>query len=201
MPTNYRQLFAVQAKNKNRLLNVNPHLNNDPGIYFFTRRDENGFRFAYIGQATHILDRLISHLSGYSQWIDLSIRKHGLFHAASNPYGWHVNFLNYPSKDLDKQERYWIKQYADEGYQLRNVSTGGQGEGKGVLDSNKPQSGYRQGVVAGYTKASKEISHLFDLHLDAKTKSDKPNKAQEKAMQKFIDFLNFHRRGDKNEEN
>ena len=196
MPVNYRQIFTMQAKNKKRLLEVNPQLNNDPGIYFFTRRDENGFKFAYIGQALHILDRLISHLSGYSQWIDLSIRKHNLFDAEKNPYGWHVNFLNYPKESLDEQERYWIKKYADEGYQLRNVSTGGQGEGKGVIGGNKPQKGYRQGVDAGYRKASKEVSHLFDLHLDVKTKSDKPNKNQEKALQKFNDFLEYHKGGE-----
>lgn len=193
MPTNWKQLYAVKAKNKKRLLDVNPHLTEEPGIYFLTRRDENEFKFAYIGQAVNVLDRLCSHLSGYQQWIDLSIRKHGLFDAEKNPYGWHVNALYYPKKDLDEKERLWIKRYADEGYQLRNVSTGGQGEGKGVLDSNKPQKGYRQGIDAGYRKASKEVSHLFDLHLDYKAKSDKPNKNQEKAAEKFQDFLDYHK--------
>lgn len=37
------------------------------------RTDENGFRYAYIGQAVHILTRLAQHLVGY-QHIDLSLK-------------------------------------------------------------------------------------------------------------------------------
>lgn len=201
MPTNYRQLFTMQAKNKKRLLEVNPNLNDDPGIYFLTRSDENGFKYAYIGQAKNLISRLLGHMSGYSQHIDLSLRKHSLYDSEKNPYGWKIGFINCPESKLDELEQYWIKRYADGGYQLRNKTSGSQGEGKAQIDEYKPVKGYRQGIVAGYKKASKEVSHLFDLHLDYKTKSDKPNKVQEKAMQKFIDFLNFHKRGDHNEEN
>lgn len=192
MTTNYKQIFAIKAKNKKRLLEVNPRLNDGSGIYFLTRTDENGFRFGYIGQALHICDRLISHMSGYEQHIDLSLKKHGLYNVEKNPYGWKIGFLNCPESKLDELEQYWIKRYADEGYQLRNKTSGSQGEGKSALDY-KPIKGYRQGVDAGYKKASKEVSHLFDLHLDVKTKSDKPNKNQEKALQKFLNFLNYHK--------
>lgn len=191
MPTNWKQLYAVKAKNKKRLLEVNPQLNNDPGIYFLTRKDENGVRFGYVGQARCIIDRLCQHLVGYDQHIDLSLRKWGLY-SEDNPYGWKVNFLNFPVDALDEKERYFITEYAKAGYQMRNKDTGG-GSGKQELNERKPSKGYRQGIDAGYRKASKEVSHLFDLHLDYRPKSDKPNKNQEKAAEKFQNFLDYHK--------
>ena len=190
MPTNWKQLYAVKAKNKNRLLAVNPQLNNQPGIYFLTRTDENGISHAYVGLAHHVLDRLCQHLSTY-QYIDNSIRRHG-FYSDDNPYGYKVNFINCDEKDLEEKERYYITLYARQGYQMKNIDTGG-GAGKQELGERKPTKGYRQGIDAGYRKASKEVSHLFDLHLDYRTKSDKPNKNQEKAAEKFQNFLDYHK--------
>lgn len=197
MPTNYKQLFAVQAKNKNRLQKANPLLNNNPGIYFLTRMDENGFKYAYIGQAKHILDRLCQHLSGYNQHIDLSLRKHSLC-SESNPYGWKVGFINCPVAKLDELEQYWIKKYADSGYQLRNKTSGSQGEGKSKIDEYKPAKGYRDGIEAGYRKASREIAHLFNLHLVYKPAKDPPTQNQLKAAEKFKAFLEYHKDGGKN---
>lgn len=75
---NYRQIKAIESKNRDRLLCINPDLNDGSGIYFFLRQDEHGFRYAYIGQAKHILQRCCGHLTGYKQHIDLSIRKHNV---------------------------------------------------------------------------------------------------------------------------
>ena len=86
--------------------------------------------------------------------------------------------------------------YAQNGYQLRNKTSGSQGSGKRKIDEYRPQKGYRDGLNQGYKNASKEVSHLFDLHLDYKTKSDKPNKNQEKAIEKFKEFLKFYKAGD-----
>ncbi len=105
MAVNYRQVFAVKAKNKKRLLEVNPNLNENPGIYFLTRTDENGFKYAYVGQARHLCDRLCSHMSGYSQHIDLSLKKHGLYDPENNPYGWKIGFINYPENKLNELEQ------------------------------------------------------------------------------------------------
>lgn len=58
----FKKAKAIEKKNKERLLKVNPKLNEDSGIYFLTRIDENGFKYAYIGQAVHILTRLAQHL-------------------------------------------------------------------------------------------------------------------------------------------
>ena len=195
-----RQIKAIENQNKKRLLKVNPKLNDRSGIYFLLRENENGFRFGYIGQAKNITQRLCGHLAGYNQHIDRSLKAHGLY-SEDNPYGWRVEFLNFPESKLDEKEKYYIKLYADKGYQLRNVSVGGQGSERdsGTIGERKPPKGYRDGIKQGYKNASKEISHLFDLHLDYKTKSDNPNKNQEKALHKLEEFLNYHKGADGNE--
>ena len=83
-----------------------------------------------------------------------------------------------------------INKYANTGYQLRNKTAGGQDSGKFGIAENRPARGYWDGVAQGTENVRKEIKHLFDLHLVASIKSDKPNKTQEKALQKFHDFLN-----------
>ena len=90
-------------------------------------------------------------------------------------------------------EQHYIKQYASKGYQLRNKTAGGQGEGKAQIDDYKPAKGYRDGLQQGYKNASREIANLFEKHLNVSRKSEKPNKNQEKALAKFNDFLNFHK--------
>ena len=87
----------------------------------------------------------------------------------------------------------YIKQYALGGYQLRNKTSGSQGEGKKQIDDYKPAKTYTEGLKQGYKKASKEIAHLFDLHLVAKTKKEMPTVNQQKAMEKFNEFLNFYK--------
>ena len=67
-----RQIKAIEEQNKERLLKVNPKLNERSGIYFLLRTDENNFKYAYIGQARSVLQRLCSHMTGYKQHIDLS---------------------------------------------------------------------------------------------------------------------------------
>ena len=187
---NFAQVKAIETKNKKRFLDVNADLNDQSGIYFLTR-EENGFKYAYIGQAKHILSRLAQHLVGY-QHIDLSLKKHGLY-SEDNPTGWRVGAKNYPLSELDEMEQFFILKYAQYGYQLRNKTAGGQGEGKSQIDDYKPAKGYRDGIKQGYKNASKEVANLFDKHLDYKPKSDKPNKNQEKAIEKFEAFLNYHK--------
>ena len=191
---NIARAKAIESENRKRLLKLNPELNDHGGIYFLTR-EEDGFKYAYIGQSKEsagILTRLCQHLVGYSQWIDLSLKKHKLY-SEDNPTGWKVGCKNYPDSKLDEMEQYYIKLYAGKGYQLRNVSLGGQGEGRNMINDTKPARGYRDGLRQGYKKASKEISHLFELHLEFKTKSDKPNKNQEMAAEKFKSFLEFYK--------
>lgn len=184
-----RKAKAIEQKNKNKLLAAYPKLDDKSGIYFLIRTDENGIRYAYIGQAKHILTRLAQHLVGY-QHIDLSIKKHGLY-SDDNRNGWNIYFLNYPEDQLDEREQHFIQLYAQEGYQLRNKTAGGQGQGKTQIDEYRPAKGYRDGLAQGYKNASKDVANLFEKHLNYLKKSDKPNKNQEKALEKFERFLSL----------
>lgn len=185
---NPRQRYAIESKNRKRLLEVNPSLTDESGIYFLTRTDENGFRYAYIGQAVHILQRLAQHLVGY-QHIDLSLKKHGLY-ADDNPNGWKIGFLNFPISELDKQEQHYIKTYADYGYQLRNKTSGSQGEGKAKIDEYRPTKGYRDGIRQGKINLARELSSIAEKHLEIRLKPEKQgNKVSEKQYEKFMTLI------------
>lgn len=186
---NPRQRYAIESKNRKRLLEVNSNLTDESGIYFLTRTDENSFRYAYIGQAVHILQRLAQHLVGY-QHIDLSLKKHGLY-ADDNPYGWKIGFLNFPISELDKQEQHYIKAYADSGYQLRNKTSGSQGEGKAKIDEYRPTKGYRDGIRQGKINLARELSNIAEKHLRIELREDKQgNKVSERQLKKFYKLIN-----------
>lgn len=188
---NIARAKAIEQENKKRLLKLNPKLNDRSGIYFLLREDENGFKFAYIGQAKSVLQRLASHLVGYEQHIDLSLRKHKLY-SEDNPYGWRVEFLNFPESQLDEKEKYYIKLYADKGYQLRNVSLGGQGENRasGSIGERKAPKGYLQGVQQGKKVLARELSSIAEKHLKIELREDKANnKVSQKQYEKFMDLL------------
>ena len=191
---NYQNIVrakAIEQENKKRLLKLNPKLNDRSGIYFLLREDENGFKFAYVGQAKSVLQRLASHLVGYEQHIDLSLRKHKLY-SEDNPYGWRVEFLNFPESQLDEKEKYYIKLYADKGYQLRNVSIGGQGENRdsGSIGERKAPKGYLQGIQQGRKNLARELSNIAEKHLKIELREDKANnKVSQKQYEKFMDLL------------
>lgn len=184
----FRQAKAIEEKNKQKWLALNPDLDDKSGIYFLTRTDENGFRYAYIGQAVHILTRLAQHLVGY-QHIDLSLKKHGLY-SDDNSFGWKVGFLHFPASELDEQEQHYIKAYADYGYQLRNKTSGSQGEGKAKIDDYRPAKGYRDGLKQGRINLARELSHIADKHLEIRLKPEKANNSvSQKQYEKFMDLL------------
>jgi hypothetical protein len=186
----FKQAKAVEKKNKEKFLAVNPYLNEKSGIYILTREDENEFRYAYIGQAVHVLTRLAQHLVGF-QHIDLSLKKHGLY-SKENPYGWTVDSYSYSENDLDTQEQYWIKKYADMGFQLRNKTSGSQGEGKAQIADYRPHKGYRDGLEQGRKNLAKELSNIADKHLVISLKPEKSgNKVSERQLVKFMELLKF----------
>lgn len=198
MGYNLSQVKAIESKNKKKLLEVNPKLNDRSGIYFLTRTDEDGISYFYIGQAKHILTRLAQHMVGY-QHIDLSLKKRKLY-SSDNVYGWKVNAINYLPKELDEMERYWILEYTKKGYQRRyNKTAGGQDKGKEQVNEFRPTKGYRDGLAQGRKNASREIANLFDKHLNVSKKSDKPNKIQDRALEKFMEFLEFYKEGNNEE--
>ena len=191
--SNYQNIAkakAIEKQNRERLLKVNPKLDDESGIYFLTRTDEDNISYFYIGQAVHILTRLEQHLVGY-QHIDLSIKKRGLY-SADNPYGWKVNFMHYPKSELDKWEQYWILEYTKRGYQCRyNKTGGGQGEGKEKINEFRPAKGYRDGIKQGKINLARELSSIAEKHLKIEIREDKKNnKVSQKQFEKFKELMN-----------
>ena len=189
MAPNYRQIMAIRKANEDKIRKICPNVTDNPGIYWFWRIDSNGFHFCYVGQARTLCKRMAEHLSGY-QHIDLSIKKHKFYDKENNPWGYHAEVLEECAlEDLDEREQYWIKYYADQGYQLRNKTTGSQGEGKSALGEGKSNRGYREGLAQGRKNASKEVAKLFEKNLTYGINGT-PNKNKEKALAKFEEFLN-----------
>jgi len=185
---NFMRAKAIEANNKKRLLKINPKLDEQSGIYFLTRKDEDGVKYAYIGQAKHILTRLAQHLVGY-QHIDLSLKKHGLY-SDKNPYGWEIEFLHCPLSELDKKEQFYIKDAALNGYQRLNKTSGSQGIGKKKIDEYRPQKGYRDGLLQGKKTLARELSNIIDKHLSVNLKDTKKNnKVSIRAFEKFKDLI------------
>lgn len=178
------------------MLKVNPTLNDHSGIYVLVRQDENEIKYAYVGQAKHVLKRLVGHLSGY-QHIDLSLKKHGLYDAEKNPTGWNIQWVEYSEEELDEWEQHWIKRFAQMGFQLRNKTAGGQGSGKTQIDEYKPAKGYRDGLTQGRVNMARELKHIIDTHLIVSLKPEKENnKVSQKAFEKFNELLSEGSRED-----
>lgn len=186
MAKNMRQVYAINQQNRKTIIKHCPNINDDSGIYILTR-EEDGFKYAYIGQAVKLLSRLASHLNGYTQHIDLSIKKHK-FYNEENLTGWKIEFFNCPESKLNDFEQKYILKYANLGYQLRNKTYGSQSIGKKGLDNQKQPKTYTQGKVYGYEKAMKEIAIYFEKYLDFVPK--KQNKITEKKFNEFNSLIN-----------
>lgn len=196
MSKSFAQIKAIENSNKKRWLAVNNNLTEGCGIYLLTRTDEDGIKYAYIGQAKHVLTRLAQHLAGY-QYIDLSLKKHGLFDINRNPCGWKVSYIAYPEEDLDKQEQFWVRQFAQDGYQLRNKTGGGQGSGKRAIGEYKPSKGYREGKEQGKRELATELNRIATKYLIITARQ---GKLAEKQFDKFHDLLEQYCIKEKDEE-
>ena len=104
------------------------------------------------------------------------------------PNGWKIKTINLPIERLDMAEQNLIKEYANSGWQMRNKTAGGQGEGKFEISETRQKKGYRAGLEQGYKNAQREISNLFKKNLTCEI-NGKPNKNKEKAFQKFKEFI------------
>lgn len=178
---NYKQIFAKKARLKEQWLKLNPRLEDRSGIYILTR-EENGFKYGYVGQAVKVLSRLVSHSEGYNQHIDLSLKKHKLW-KRDNPTGWKVEVFYCPEKDLDKEEMNFTKELANQGFQLRNKTGGSQGVGKFGINDNKSPKGYRDGLLDGEKRLKKKLNELIAKYLVVTTKKD--GKLAQNALDKF----------------
>lgn len=185
--TNYKQIWARKKSAESQWVSHFGMIPNTSGIYILTREDENGIKFGYVGQAKHILERLGEHLLGY-QHIDLSLKKHKLYHITKNPTGYKLEYITCSIAELDAQERYYIKEYANLGYQLRNKTSGGQDSQKSGLDTGQSTKGYRDGLQQGYKNAINEIKVLFDKYLMATIK-EPLNKVKTRKLAEFEEML------------
>ena len=182
---NIARVKSIQRQNIQRLKKLNPDIDSKSGIYFLTRNEPQ----IYIGQARHLDERLASHVSGYEQHIDRSLKAHGLY-SEDNPYGYKVNFLHYPKSKLDEMEQYYIQLYAEKGWALKNKTAGSQGVGKVKIADFKPAKGYMDGLKQGRKNLAKELSHIIDKHLTVQLREDKQNnKVSQKALEKFNRLL------------
>lgn len=182
----YRKRYAILNKNKERWLQFLP-IRDESGIYILTRYDENGFKYAYVGQAKKVLTRLAEHLSGY-QHIDLSLKKHGIG-SAFQIGKWKCEKVIYCDEaELDNAEQEWIRKCHGYGYQLYNHTTGSQGQGKQALGEQKPAKGYYDGIKQGRKKVIEEITYRLDKG-DIRLVIDNPNKRKEQHLTKLMEIL------------
>ena len=179
----------MKQRNEERIKKLCPQAQHTSGIYVFYR-EQDGFKHAYIGLATKsLLTRLAQHLEGYSQHIDLSIRKYGLFDATKNPYGYKVAILcECPPNECNDKEQYYIKQWANKGWQMKNTTGGSQGQGKFGINENKSAKGYYDGVAQGEKKTKEKVKAYFDKYLDAVIKQPS-NKTKERKLAEFGEFI------------
>lgn len=179
-----QQIMAIDYKNKKKLKAMFPSLTDDCGIYILSRI-EDGIKYAYVGQAKHILTRLAQHLRGF-QHIDLSIKNHG-WYSDENTVGYRVISIKCLESELDEKEQFYIKECQRAGYQLRNKTAGGQGTGKTQIDTFRPAKGYYDGLRQGAKNIKKELNHIIEKYLDISLKKD--NVSSQKALAKFYKIL------------
>ena len=185
---NYKKIYAVKAERERRIKSICPTIPRNSGIYAFTRTDEAGIRRSYVGQAVNLLERCASHLGEYDH-IALSLKKHG-FYSAENPYGWKLDYKTCPKSELDDREISTIKAFADKGFQMYNVTAGGQGLGKVVSGQYKQPKTYTQGIQQGKKVLARELSSIAEKHLTIEIREDKKNnKVSQKQFEKFMDLL------------
>lgn len=185
---NYKQIFARQKEIEKILQVACPNINSESGIYFLTRNEENT-KYAYIGKGKNVIRRMVSHVQGYKQRIDISIRKRG-FYSESNKLGWKLNVLYFPEEMLDEKERYYIDKYRNGGYTMYNIESGGT-IAKEIIGERKSPKTYREGVAYGELKAKRKIKELFAKYLNYSIKGQS-NKIKEKKLNEFEEWLIEH---------
>lgn len=186
---NYRKIYAMKAEREKRIKSICPGIPYSSGIYAFYRTDEAGIHRAYVGQAVSLCERCASHLAEYDH-IALSLKKHG-FYSEDNPYGWKLAFKTCPKSDLDEREVATIKSFADDGFQMYNVTAGGQSTGKLVTGQYKPPKTYRQGIQAGKLSLARELSHVAEKYLKIELRDEyKGKKVPERQFEKFKELMN-----------
>ena len=102
-----------------------------------------------------------------------------------------INKRKRPVMAPGEMEQVYIRSYAQNGYQLRNKTSGSQGKGKTQIDEYRPAKGYRDGIIQGRKSLAKELGHIIDKHLVVSIKPEKQhNKVSQQAYEKFMGLIN-----------
>lgn len=185
-----RQAYARKQAREEIISKFCPTAPRESGIYVFYRDDVSELKFCYVGQALHLLDRMAAHLGEYDH-IGLSLKKRG-FYREDNPYGWKITFKTCPQEDLNKNERLTIKAYADKGFQLYNITAGGQDKGKVTINrwSRRPPKKYREGILRGKRTLAREIRNIIDKYLEVNIRDDvTARRAAERNYKRFFELI------------
>ena len=182
---NYKQLFARQKQCEKILKIACPYIRHESGIYFLTR-EENGIKYGYIGKGIDVCRRMVSHLMGYSQRIDISLRKRG-FYSSSNELGWKLKVLYFPESKLDEKEKHFIGKAIENGFVLYNIESGGTKD-KTIIGERKATKNYSDGISQGKKSTIRAIRTFFDKYLDFAIKPP-TSKIKERKFNEFVEFL------------
>lgn len=157
-----KRVWAIKETNRKRIKNLCPNMHDESGIYIWTRTKVVS---CYVGQAKHLIERSVGHLMQYDH-LGVSLKKHGLYDANKNPQGWKLDFYYCEPEELDFLERFEIKKASEKGYELYNITSGGQCVGKEDINERKAGKTYRDGLKQGYENCLNEIRALFSKYLD-----------------------------------
>lgn len=182
---NFKQIFAKQKKLEELLKIACPNIEHRSGLYFLTR-EEDGKKYAYIGKGVDVCRRMVSHLQGYQQRIDISLRKRG-FYSNENDSGWKLSVRYFDEQYLDEKERFYIEDAISKGLILYNIESGGT-VGKEIIGERKTPKTYRDGLAQGEENIRKKVRVYFEKYLDYTIKQP-ANKIKERKLEEFSAFL------------
>ena len=185
----YQERLKELWKNKQIILQ-HCKMPEESGIYMFHRYKEDGGYACYIGQAKNLLKRTAEHLMGRKQHIDKSLYKRKWI-SEENPYGWQLDLISIcPQEELDKLEKMWIDYFKNLGYELYNVTGGGQFDKAEDINARYEVKlkTYRNGKNKGAEKVREKIKTYFEKYLDVSIKG-KPTKIKERKLEEFKKFI------------
>ena len=186
----YKERLKLLNDNKKIIKSKCLFITETSGIYMFWRNTEEKTTACYIGQAKNLLKRTAEHLMGRKQHIDKSLYKRKWF-SEENRYGWHLVVLDKCSvEELDEKEKFYIEDYIKRGYELYNVTGGGQFDKAGDINERfeVKLKTYRNGKNKGAEKVREKIKTYFEKYLDVSIKG-KPTKIKERKLEEFLKFI------------
>ena len=186
----YKERLKLLNEKKNIIKSKCQFMNEASGIYMFWRNTEEKTTACYIGQAKNLLKRTAEHLMGRKQHIDKSLYKRG-WCSENNPYGWRLSVLCWCEiNQLDELEKYYIDDFVGQGWELYNVTGGGQFDKAGDINERfeVKLKTYRNGKNKGAEKVKEKIKTYFEKYLDVSIKG-KPTKIKERKLEEFLKFL------------